>query len=164
MHRALPRLLLLLALLAGAVPPAVAATFRGTVTHVTDGDTLWVRPAAGGATIEIRLLDLDAPESCQRFGREARRALAQRVLNQPVAVQTAGQDDYQRTLARIRHRGEDVGGWLVREGYAWSSTFRGRPGRYEALEERARRERRGLWARANAEEPRSFRRSHGSCR
>lgn len=126
MRLSLPRLLLLLALLAAGVSPALAKTFRGTVTHVTDGDTLWVRPAGGGATVEIRLLDLDAPEGCQRFGREARRALAQRVLKQAVVVQTAGEDDYQRSLARIRHRGEDVGGWLVREGYAWSSSFRGR--------------------------------------
>ena len=28
---------------------ATAADFTGVVTHVTDGDTLWVRPASGGA-------------------------------------------------------------------------------------------------------------------
>ena len=154
------RLLAVLLFCAGSLH---AATFRGTVSHVTDGDTLWVRPAGGGAPIEIRLVDIDAPEGCQRHGAEARRALAQRVLKQPVQVRTSGTDEYQRTLARVHHRGKDVGGWLVREGHAWSSGFRGRPGRYQRLEDQARQARRGLWADPAAQQPRRFRRSHGRC-
>ena len=113
-------------------------SFSGTVSHVTDGDTLWVRPAGGGAPVEIRLLDLDAPEGCQLFGKESKKALRQRVLDQPVRVRTRGVDDYQRQLANVQHRGADVGAWMVRHGYAWSSTFRGKPGPYARLEARAR--------------------------
>ena len=140
-----------------------AAVFRGTVTHVTDGDTLWVRPATGGAPVEIRLLDLDAPEGCQRFGAESRQALAGRVLNETVRVRTRGRDGYDRALGRVELRQQDVGGWMVRQGYAWSTNSRDKPGPYAKQEQQARALRAGLWATPGALEPRSFRKRFGRC-
>ena len=153
----------LLVLALAAAPALHAATFPGTVTHVTDGDTVWVRPAAGGKPVELRLLDLDAPEGCQRHGAEAAAALRKRLLRQKVRVRTEGSDDYQRQLARLEHRGQDVGAWMVRRGHAWSSTFRGRPGPYAELQAQARAERLGLWAQPGALEPRAFRKRFGRC-
>lgn len=156
------RWLLVLVLLA---PPALqAATFVGRVTHVVDGDTLWVRPARGGAPVEIRLLDLDAPESCQRWGPQAHDALRSRVRNENVTVHSRGVDDYGRQLARVEWRGQDVGRWMVRHGYAWSMRFHGRAGPYAPLEAQARRDRKGLWSEPAALEPRAFRQQHGRCR
>ena len=153
----------LLAVLLAAVPALQAATFHGRVTHVTDGDSLWVRPEGGGAPVELRLLDLDAPEGCQAFGPEAGQALRQRVLGEPVRVRTTGVDDYRRQLAQVQHRRQDIGAWMVRNGYAWSATFRGRPGPYAPLQAKARAQRKGLWARSGALEPRSFRKRFGKC-
>lgn len=156
------RLVLALALLAATA--LHAETFRGVVSHVTDGDTIWVRPGKKDERpVELRLLDLDAPEGCQAFGREAKAALAKRILREPVKVRTRGVDDYGRRLARVEWRGQDVGAWLVREGYAWSMTFHGKQGPYARLEEKARRERRGLWALPGATDPRSFRKRFGRC-
>ena len=153
-----------LVLLLLAIAPALhAASFHATVTYVTDGDTLWVRPDAGGRTIELRLLDVDAPESCQPFGAQATQALRARVLHAAVRVRTRGSDSYGRQLAHVEHRREDVGRWLVANGYAWAMRFHGRPGRHGALEEQARRERRGLWASPGALEPRQFRQRFGPC-
>ena len=154
---------LVLALALGAPAFARAAVFRGIVTHVTDGDTLWVRPQGGGEPMEIRLLHLDAPEGCQAHGAEARRALRERVLQQPVQVRTERLDDFGRQLARVQLGREDVGAWLVRQGHAWSMTFRGKRGPYAPLEARARAERRGLWALPGALDPRSFRKRFGRC-
>lgn len=159
MKRWLP-LLLGLVLAAPALP---AASYRATVSHVSDGDTVWVRPATGGRPVPVRLLDIDAPESCQRFGPEARAALARRLLRQKVRVRSRGVDDYGRQLARLAWRGQDVGGWLVREGYAWSASFKGRPGPYAALQAQAQRQRRGLWALPQPLAPRSFRQRFGRC-
>jgi micrococcal nuclease len=148
-----------------SVPGVVHAdNLRGVVSHVTDGDSLWVRPQGGGAPRQIRLLHLDAPEGCQSFGAEARQALRERVLHRPVLVRTEGVDDFGRQLARVQHGREDVNGWLVRNGYAWSMTFRGRRGPYARLEAQARTERRGLWALPGALDPRAFRQRHGRCR
>jgi micrococcal nuclease len=156
-RRALAAALLLLA------ASAHSALLRGSVSHVSDGDSLWVRPAGGGAPVEIRLLDIDDPEGCQAHGAQARQALAGRVLRQPVRVLTRGRDDYGRTLARVEHRGEDLGGWMVARGHAWSATFRRRAGPYAALEAQARRTRRGLWAAPAPMEPRKFRQRFGRC-
>lgn len=153
----------LLALLVLAAPHLHAASFRGVVSHVTDGDTVWVRPAGGKPPVELRLVDLDAPEGCQRFGQEAKAALRQRLLHQPVRVRTGGVDEFRRQLARVEHRGEDIGAWMVGRGYAWSANHRGKPGPYAHLEAKARAARRGLWALPGALDPRSFRKRFGRC-
>lgn len=154
---------LLLALALGAAAGAQAGTFLGVVTHVTDGDSLWVLPQGGGDTVEIRLLHLDAPEGCQSYGAQAKQALRERVLHKPVRVRTDGRDDYGRQLARIQQGREDIGAWMVRHGHAWSITFRGKPGPYARLEAQARDARRGLWALPGALDPRSFRKRFGRC-
>lgn len=150
-------------LLLALAPALQAATFRGTVTHVTDGDTLWVRPASGAAPVEIRLLDLDAPEGCQSYGPASKTALRARLLREAVRVHTRGLDDYRRQLARVEHRRQDVGAWMVLQGHAWSSTFRGKPGPYARLEAQARQERKGLWSVPGALDPRTFRKRFGHC-
>lgn len=155
---------LLALLLAAFAATAADRGFEGVVTRVADGDSLWVRPAAGGMPVELRLQGIDAPEGCQPHGPEARAALTRRVLHQTVWVQTRAHDDYQRSVARIRHHGDDVGGWLVREGHAWSMHYRRSAGPYAEQEAQARLARRGLWSEAGAIEPRQFRRQHGRCR
>jgi len=140
-----------------------AHAYEGTVSHVSDGDTLWVRPAGGGAPRELRLDGIDAPEICQSHGPAARDALAGRLLHQQVAVRTRARDGYQRAIARVSLRGQDMNGWMVAQGHAWAHRWRGRAGFYAAQEEQARNARRGLWAQARPVAPRAFRRQHGAC-
>lgn len=142
---------------------AAPTDWRGIVTHVSDGDTLWVRPLDGGAPRKIRLEGIDAPESCQAHGTAATQALSQRALRHAVRVAPRGVDDYQRLLARVSVQGEDLGGWLVEQGHAWSYRWRSSPGPYAAQESKARRLRRGLFAQRDAVRPREFRARHGSC-
>ena len=161
----LARLILATLLVALAVTvPAGAAGVHGTVSHVTDGDTLWVRaPGAADAT-QVRIQGIDAPEICQAFGLEARAALAAHILHRQVQVSVKARDMYQRAVGRVSAQGQDVGAWLVAGGYAWSSRYRGRAGPYAAQEQQARVARRGLWAGQEPLEPRAFRKRHGSCR
>lgn len=153
----------LFALLAALASPCVQArTVDGVVSRVSDGDTIWVRPTAGGPPLHVRLQGVDAPELCQAFGRQARAALAARLLRQPVQLSLRARDAYDRNVARVSLRGQDVGAWLVAEGYAWTSGYARRSGPYAAQQAQARQERRGLWA-GQALEPRLFRRRHGRC-
>ena len=143
--------------------PAQARGFLGVVTHVTDGDSLWVRPAAGGAPRQIRVQGIDAPEICQPFGTLARDALATHILHRQVAVNSRVQDSFHRALGRVSLNGQDLGAWMVSRGNAWSYRFRRDPGPYAAQEAQARKARLGLWAHGPAIEPREFRKRHGSC-
>ena len=142
---------------------AFADRFEAVVSHVTDGDTVWVRPVDGGPPQHVRIDGIDAPESCQAFGREARAALALRVRHKRVVVITQGADDYRRTIARLHLGRSDVGAWMVSHGYAWSYRFRSDPGPYARQEARARSHRLGLWRQDNPEIPRDFRVRHGDC-
>ncbi len=141
--------------------PASARLLHGIVSHVTDGDTLWVRSLAGPA-VPVRLQGHDAPEICQAIGKQARDAHAARVLHRPVQVATRARDKYHRTVGRVSLQGQDIGAWLVAGGYAWSAHYRNRAGLSGDEEAQARSARRGLWA-APAVEPRLFRKRHGSC-
>ncbi|HEY8049691.1 MAG TPA: thermonuclease family protein [Ramlibacter sp.] len=158
---ALQRLTVALALLVPWL--AHAENYPAVVSHVTDGDTVWVRPVSGGPPQHIRIDGIDAPELCQRFGPESRSALASYVLHKRVVVLTRGADDYRRTVARLHIGRKDVGAWMVSHGYAWSYRFRSDPGPYARIEARARSAGRGLWAQGDAEIPRDFRVRHGSC-
>jgi micrococcal nuclease len=143
--------------------PRFGEAYEARVTRVPDGDTLWVKPLAGGTYRKLRLEGVDAPEICQDGGTAAREALAGRLLEQTVTVTERRRDDYGRALVRLRHRDDDVAGWLVREGWAWSYRWRHSDGPFAIEETLARKERKGIFATAGAEEPRAFRKRHGSC-
>ena len=137
--------------------------FAGKVSHVSDGDTLWVQPDGGGAPRKIRLDGVDAPELCQPGGVASRQALERAALNRRAEVRVRRHDDYGRELARVQVDHQDLGAQLVREGQAWSYRWRRHPGPYAAEEAQARQARRGLFAAASPERPRDFRQRHGPC-
>jgi endonuclease YncB( thermonuclease family) len=142
---------------------AAVQAFSGTVTRVADGDTLWVQPDdAARRPLKLRLRGIDAPELCQRWGVQAREALAARVSQRRVSVDVRTRDDYGRALGTLRVAGTDVAEELVAGGHAWSQRWRGR-GPYLQQEQMARAARRGLFADPAPIEPRQFRRVHGPC-
>lgn len=145
---------------AAAAAPEV---YTARVTHVTDGDTLWVQPEDGSARRKLRLQGIDAPEICQPGGESARDALRGLVLAQRVQVQVRASDDYGRGLAKIQLGSKDVAASLVRAGHAWSYRWRKSPGPYAAQEAAARQAKLGLFAAGKPELPRDFRKRHGPC-
>jgi micrococcal nuclease len=138
--------------------------WTGRVTHVSDGDSLWVRPEdAALKPVEIRLADIDAPEICQPWGTQARDALKYQVGGKAVAVRVVGRDGYGRTLARVLLDGQSVNAWLVSEGHAYSHRTRWDQGPLVKQEKVARALRRGVHGQGGAILPKDFRRSHGPC-
>ncbi|MFN9708343.1 MAG: thermonuclease family protein [Burkholderiales bacterium] len=144
-------------------------TVTGVVTKVSDGDTLWLRPdrceAVGECPLmKLRIQGMDAPEVCQDLGEQSAAALRSRVLNQKVTVSLSSQDRYGRELGRVRLNDDDVGAWMVRQGWAWSYRYKHNAGPYTREEQQAREAQRGVFADPAAIEPRAFRQSHGPCR
>ena len=171
---------------------ARAQVRSGVVTRVVDGDTVWVkvevkakanaspslngpsssssfssaRGVSGSETLKVRIVGIDAPEVCQTGGPESRNTLRSHLLGQVVTLtspSSRSHDDYGRALARVDKQGEDVGRWMVRRGHAWSYGNRRSPGPYAAEQAQAQATRAGLFANSAAENPRSFRKRHGSC-
>ena len=140
-----------------------ALAWSGIVTHVSDGDTVWVQALKGGEAKKIRLLGLDAPEVCQAWGPQSREALHGLLQGQMVEVKGHYRDTYGRLLARLSRQGHDVGAWMVAHGHAWSSTYQQRAGPYDALQMQAQNQHLGLFADGRAVLPRVFRKRFGSC-
>jgi micrococcal nuclease len=135
----------------------------GRVTWVTDGDTLWLQPLAGGQAVKIRILGIDAPEGCQAGGSASAAALWTLVRYRVLKVLPSGRDNYGRLLAGLRLGEQDIGRQMVLDGQAWSYRFKGDPGPYAAEEALAQRARRGLHLDGQALLPRRFRQDHGPC-
>lgn len=156
-------LFLLVAIFVAVSNAHAKSIFAGRVSYVSDGDTLWVRPDAGGPPRKLRIDGIDAPEICQTGGKAARAVLEQWVLHQHVEVTIRRNDDYGRGLARIQLDGHDLGAQMVQTGQAWSYRWRRDLGPYAAEEALARQSRLGLFATGATELPRDFRQRHGSC-
>lgn len=157
----------------GAALPSVCAAqsaervaaWPAVVTYVVDGDSIWVRPTPGRSRVKLRLLGIDAPEICQRQGVQARAALQQLALNQPVQVTVHARDPYGRALATVERAqdGLDLSHAMVSAGWAWADRFRRQHPDHEAQEAQARAAQRGVFSQPDAQSPSQFRRVHGPC-
>ena len=144
-----------------------ADVWEGTVIRISDGDTLWVRGKASPGPRKVRIDGIDAPELCQTYGKTAKAALQHKILHKTITVDTRSKDDYGRDIAKINYQQEDIGAWMVRQGHAWSYHRRYNDGMYASQEQVAKRAKRGLFAAttpaSTPQEPRHFRKEHGSC-
>lgn len=138
-------------LLAFAVSLSTQALAAEPITgppRIIDGDTVEI------AGTRIRLQGIDTPETDQvcftatgehdPCGVRARDALATRYGGKPWTCTITGTDRYNRSLGSCTAGGEDVQGWLVREGLALS--FVRYSHAYDADEAAARQAKAGLWA------------------
>lgn len=134
-----------------------AAEVISGLARVTDGDTIEV-----GEEV-VRLFGVDAPELGQKCkgpkelrhcGKLAATFLADRIEGEHLECVVIDVDEHNRSVASCRHDGEDLSGWLVREGYALA--FLRYSDRYIADEAMARAGRLGLW-RAALEPPWKYR-------
>ncbi len=142
---------------------AQADTLVGKVVAIADGDTVTVLDR-DNRQHRIRLAGIDAPERRQPYYQPSRQHLAKLAFGRHVTVEWHKTDRYKRIVGNVLVAGEDVGLSQVRAGLAWwyrdyareqSSEDRRR---YEAAENEARSQRRGLWQEPFPTEPKRFRR------
>jgi len=144
--------------LAGA---AASEELHGRVTRVFDGDSFLLR-LAGGAIVEVRLAEIDAPERDQPHAEEARSALRGLILDRDLRLRVIDHDRYGRTVARAYLDELDVNADLVGRGHAWVYRRHLRDRSLLDLERAARDAKRGLWALPEAQRtpPWQWRRAH----
>ncbi len=124
---------------------------------VIDGDTIRV------SKMTVRIAGIDAPEVDQKAklqngywynqGQHIKGKLIQMIGGKTVCVCVQGHDRYGRVLGTVTYNGEDVGEWLVRNGYAISAYGN----QYKHVEREARKFRRGMWNHAEIYDPRAWR-------
>lgn len=113
--------------------------------------------AVDGGTLEVgnkgvRLLGVDAPEKYQRCkieyvsydcGGIAMRNLDRKIEGKEVVCSIRGKDYYWKAIAICTVNGEDLGHWLVFNGFAYA--YKQHADAYTAIEMNAKAAKRGFW-------------------
>ncbi len=127
---------------------------RVEVVAVQDGDSLIVRQRGSrpGGELRVRLFGIDAPESDQQYGAEAREYLRRLVAGRnDLMLEAVDTDRYRRQVAVLYYRRSgrrrSVNRLMVEQGLArWYSNYGGQDLGLEQAERAARRRRRGVWS------------------
>lgn len=129
------------------ISPSMAEEVLG-IPVIVDADTVY------SGNTKIRLSGIDSPETDQlclngngqswTCGLDAISHLKAFSAGRPWKCQLTGLDRYERHLGSCSVGGEDVGQWLVRNG--WALAFRRYSDRYIDDEDAARDKSNGLWA------------------
>jgi endonuclease YncB( thermonuclease family) len=126
--------------------PALSQTIAGTAS-VIDGDTIEIHG------LRVRLHGIDSPEGRQectlagkpwRCGPAAANALSDLIGRRPVTCQQTDTDRYGRAVARCEVAGEDIGRWMVRQG--WAMAYAQYSKDYVRDQKAAKSAKAGLWA------------------
>lgn len=125
--------------------------YTATVSKVSDGDTIHVIDIKGNKH-KIRLAFIDAPETKQNHGTASRDALIKEIYGTHVRIEHIDTDRYGREVARIRLNGKDINLTQIQTGHAWhyqSIAKHNQPADdyaiYEAAQNEARAQHKGLW-------------------
>lgn len=126
--------------------PLIAEELRGTVVAVFDGDTIRVLDRQKEQH-KVRLDAIDAPETGQAYGTQAKKYLSSLVGGREVRIVYTGKDRYGRILGTVFVGTKNINLMVVEAGYAWHYVhFAKDKLEYAAAEARAKNARRGLWA------------------
>ena len=147
--------LLAVALVVALAGGAGAVDLR--VIRVSDGDT-FVGLDSENRQVKVRLHGIDAPEAKQPFGNVSKQALGDLIAGKTVSLEEVDRDRYGR-VGRVTIGGKLVNAEQVRAGLAWRYVQFDRRNEFGALEDDARRQRRGLWADAAPVEPWEWRKT-----
>lgn len=168
-------LLFLIAGIAFLITPVSHAAIRivtGTVTKVSDGDTIHITTPEQ-TKLKVRLYGIDAPETPkinkqtghvhqpgQPYGEESWKALKNKIMGKQVRLEILDIDKYRRMVCMVWLDDRNINLEMVREGYAEAFTeYLKSPYRAEFLkaEQEARAGGRNIWSLPKHERPREFR-------
>lgn len=127
-----------------------ASVFHGRVDRVIDGDTIKV--ITEDTQLRVRIRGIDAPESDQEYGPEATLALTQLIDGRNVTLISEEVDQYGRMVASVAVSNQDVGLYMLENGFAWYYRAYGArippewQDAYREAETNAKGNRIGLWA------------------
>jgi len=174
LFRTFTLLFVILFLACTSIPTSKAAirTVTGTVTKITDGDTIHLTTPEQ-TKLKIRLYGIDAPETDkinnktgrvnipgQPYGEESMNALANKIMDKKVKVDILDIDKYRRMVGMIYLDERNINLEMVREGYAEAFIeYLREPYKTEFLkaEREARSAKKGIWTLPDYERPKAFR-------
>jgi len=151
---------------------AAIRTVTGTVTKVSDGDTIHVTTPEQ-TKLTVRLYGVDAPEtpkinqrtgrvnkSGQPYGEESWKALRSKIMGKHVRLEILDIDKYRRIVCMVWLDNRNINLEMTREGYAEAFVeYLREPYRtqFMRVEMESKSAKRGIWSLSDYERPRDFR-------
>lgn len=132
---------------------------QGKVIRVLDGDTIEIKTLPAKIVvyevpIRVRLINIDAPEKKQPFGRWSTSQLKTLVAGKQVTVSYSHKDRYGRIIGHVfTTNGTDASRFMVQSGAAWVYARYNTDKSLPALQREAQEQKRGLWADPNPVPP-----------
>jgi endonuclease YncB( thermonuclease family) len=100
---------------------------------------------------------IDCPERKQDYYQVCKDALAQFIFGKNVQLTTHGKDRYQRTVADVFYKNENINIAMIENGFAWHYKKYSSDERMAQAEQNARIKKIGLWKMKDAMAPWTFR-------
>ncbi len=163
---------LLLSTLTLASASELIRTVTGTVTKVSDGDTIHITTPEQ-TKLKVRLYGIDAPETPkinrqsgkvhqpgQPFSEEAQKALKDKIMGKQVKLEILDIDKYRRMVGIVWLNDRNINLEMIREGYAEAFIeYLKPPYRVEFLkaEQEARAGGKNIWSLPGHERPTEYR-------
>jgi micrococcal nuclease len=145
-----------LIILLGILSSFQTQMLEGTVTAVEDGDTITV--TINGSPTIVRLFSIDCPEDGQGFGAKAKQVATALALGKTVKVEKLNIDPRGRTIANVfLPDGSNLAVLLLEQGLAWHYTVYSDSKELDAIEKKARAQKKGLWVQENPVAPWKYR-------
>jgi len=154
------------------VSSAVIRTVTGTVTKVSDGDTIHLTTPEQ-TKLKVRLYGIDAPETVkinnhtgriskpgQPYGDESWKALESKIMGKQVKLDILDIDKYRRMVGMIYLGDRNINLEMVREGQAEAFVEYLKPPywtQFLEAEREAQAATKGIWSLPDYERPRTFR-------
>lgn len=151
---------------------AATRTVTGTVTKVSDGDSIQVTTPEQ-TKLKVRLYGIDAPETPkmsqrtgevnkpgQPYGNESWKALEGKILGKEVRLEILDIDKYRRLVCMVWSDDRNINLEMITEGHAEAFIEYLKPpyqAPFLAAEREAKSARRGIWSLLDYERPRTFR-------
>ena len=127
-----------------------------SIKKIIDGDTVHVFHQ--DETYKVRLIEIDAPERNQPYGRDSTDYLKFLLKEGKVDLEISGTDRYGRKLGRLYWKEMDINREMVTAGYAWVYDDYVTDKSFYENQSEARELRKGLWKDLNSIPPWVWRR------
>jgi endonuclease YncB( thermonuclease family) len=134
-------------------------SIEAKVIKIIDGDSIKVQDK-DGKEYEVQIEGTDAPEAKQPFGSESTDTMSQWVKDKAVKVSWNKKDNFDRLLAQVYVEGKHVNTEMIRAGMAWHFKRYNKSKELAAVEDEARKEKRGLWAQDKPVAPWDYRKEN----
>lgn len=124
---------------------SISQTLTGKVVGIMDGDTFKLL-TQDSTVIKVRLANIDCPEKKQPFSNRAKEFTSQAIFGKIVYIDVLKKDRYRRSIANVFYNDSlNLNYQLVQNGLAWHYLKYSKDSELQKMEDKARKNKTGLW-------------------